>query len=118
MVITRVQGRVRDAGRYVPTTEIRVSGTTPVNYLLAAYCAEFHKENPTQDTVFRLEDPDPVLACVASRGGDLSVPAMQAAVWICTDRVTYEELNGRFAVSPSDWSTATGVAKQCCGTGR
>ena len=115
MVISTVRGRAVDSRRFTPQSQIVVLGATPVTYILEAYCAEFHKGNPSPSNVFRIQAPDPILSCIllAGKKRNLSVQAIQAAVWIVTDNLTYVSMNTRLPISHPDWQSAKAIADLC-----
>ena len=116
MVVFGVRGRSLGGGRYIPTSTITLSNSMPsATYVLSAYCAEFQKDNPSPSSVFTVQPPDDIAACIlsdAARQG-LSVQATQAAVWIYTDHVDYGTMSHKFPVSGSDWQAASSVAGAC-----
>jgi lipid-binding SYLF domain-containing protein len=117
MVIERIQGRMVGQDSYVPAKIIELSDSSPVTYMLAAYCAEFHKSNPSPASVFNVGSTDPALACILYETArqNLSLQATQAAVWNYTDRITFEGMNQKFFVSPAHWAAAASVTQYCAG---
>jgi hypothetical protein len=113
MVVARVRGRMVSDTSFTPSAAIDVSSATPVRYLIEAYCTEFEKDNPSASVTFTLQDPDRVLACILRQGAASSTEAIQAAVWIHTDRVTFAHLNDKFEVSQGDWARAQAIAAKC-----
>ena len=113
MVVAGVRGRSLGGDKFAPASEIRASTTEPRTYILEAYCADFHKANPSPSVTFKVVGEDPVLACVLREGHGLSVAAKQAAVWIHTDQVTFREMRAKFPVTQSEWEAAQRVAKLC-----
>ena len=113
MVVTAIHGVDLGGGRIQPMSQVSLRGSTPVTVLLLAFCAEFEKENPSPGATFTLEDPNPMLACIARQGRDLSIQAQQAAVWIQTDSISYEHMRQKFQVGPGDWTAAQGVVEHC-----
>jgi len=113
MVVSAVHGLDLGGGRIRPMSQIYLGGSTPVTVVLLAFCAEFEKENPSPGAAFTLEEPNPMLACIARQGRDLSIQAQQAAVWIQTDSITYEHMRQKFQVGPGDWTAAQGVVEHC-----
>ncbi|MDR3774548.1 MAG: hypothetical protein P4L26_14440 [Terracidiphilus sp.] len=109
MMVAGVRGILHDGSRYRPETRIVLTDSDAVVYVLAAYCMEFEKESPSQDTRFRLERPDPALERIAQLGASLTVPAMQAAVWMHTDSITYWQMNEKFPISKQDWASGQSV---------
>jgi hypothetical protein len=114
MVVSRVRGRETGPFTFVPTSTI-VAGVHPVTYILEAYCTEFEKDNPSGSTSFRVQASDPELACILQKalGDGLSVEAIQAAVWILTDRLTFEHMVQKFPVSDIDFRRAADVVRYC-----
>ena len=86
-----------------------LNDSQPASYVLAAYCIQFRKENPSSTTRFILEPPDPVLACIAGDGSSLTIPAMQAAVWMQTDHVGFAQMTHKFPVSEQEWAAGRSV---------
>jgi len=113
MVIMGIEGLSTGGGTFEPTSSILVSSTRAVTYVLLAFCTEFEKENPSATDTFTLEEPVPVLACLAKGGKARSIGAEQAAVWQYTDHLTYAEVNQKFSVSPVDWAAASDALTHC-----
>jgi hypothetical protein len=119
MVLAGVKGRLAGGNQYLAEPVIKLSDTVPTaTYLLSAYCAEFHKANPSPNSQFMVEFADPTAGCILSsaRAQGLSIAATQAAEWIHTDGITVDDLQSKFPVSLSDWSEASQVASQCQGS--
>lgn len=112
MVVTGVSGEDAGNGLMRPASRIHLVGAS-ATYILRAFCAEFEKDNPPEAAAFSLRPPDPIVACFAREGSSLSVEAMQAAVWMYTDNITYEHMNEKFGVTASDWSAAQKVYRTC-----
>jgi hypothetical protein len=51
--------------------------------------------------------------CIAEKGSGLSVEAMQAAVWMYTDKITYSHMNEKFPIDRADWDAADRVYRSC-----
>jgi hypothetical protein len=111
MVIAGIRGRQLDAQRFTPQSQIILTGTAAVTYVLEAYCADFHKGNPSASTGFTLTAPDPRLSTILSEGKkrNLSTRALQAAVWIATDSATYDQTNARFPIGQADWQAGRSI---------
>jgi len=115
MMAVSVRGILRGENRYEPEPQIVLTDKGSDDYVLAAYCMQFEKENPSTDTRFTLKQPDPELACIAQKGTSLSVPALQAAVWMLTDGVTFDRMKQKFPITPEDWSAGEAVFLECRG---
>jgi hypothetical protein len=115
MMVLGVAGRVTGSGTYTPSDNIVVPVTGLVTYILNAFCVEFHKDNPSESTHFILRSPDTTLACIARESLKLnsSLEATQAAVWMHTDRLTFQEMNEKFSISSADWNTARQLVSTC-----
>lgn len=113
MVMASVRGRMVHERSYAAASQIVVASSTPVTYVLEAYCAEFEKDNPSASTTFQLGDVDAPLACILQAAGALSTEAMPAAVWMQTDRVPYDHIHAKFPVSRADWQAAQAVIQRC-----
>jgi hypothetical protein len=96
-----------------PTSTI-VAGNDQETYFLDGYCANFHRHPPTEQTPFRIQGPDPALACILQKAAKLSWPVgiTQAAVWIQTDNITYETGGSRI-VNAEQFVRAAEAASQC-----
>ena len=116
MTVVGVRGIDVGGNAYEPESQIALTDSQPVVYLLAGYCTEFEKENPSYSTRFTLNRPSEALACIAQKGSSLTVPAMQAAVWMQTDSITYSRMNEKFSVTTQDWSAGQNVFQQCRAT--
>jgi hypothetical protein len=112
MVVTGIAGEDAGGGFMRPASAIHVVGDA-VTYILAAFCAEFEKENPSETNTFTLGPPDPMAACLAREGSSLSVEAMQAAVWMYTDNITFTHMNEKFDITAKDWAAAQKVYNAC-----
>jgi hypothetical protein len=117
MVISGLRGRDAGGGQYEPTTLIVLTDSNPVRYILEAYCANFHRDNPRRGGTGLRADarPDVVLECILkeARRKRLSVVSTQAAVWMWTDRVEFREMNTRMPISATDWKLAEVVDQAC-----
>jgi hypothetical protein len=53
MVISGLRGRDTGDNMYEPLSLITLNDGEPIRYIVQAYCAEFHKENPGASSSFR-----------------------------------------------------------------
>lgn len=115
MVISSVRGKSVGVMSFLPETKIVLPNTELVTYILEAYCAEFEKDNPSATNTLRLGEIDPTLACVLAEGKRkmVSIQALQAAVWIVTDRLDRERIVQKFPVSLVDWQAAQRIVRHC-----
>ena len=117
MIIAGLKGRDLGGGKYTPTSTITLTDHRPARYLIAAYCADFHKENPPADAFdFNLGTTvDPGMICVLNdaRTERLSIAGTQAAVWIYSEHVTFSEMNAKMPIELAEWSRAAAVASRC-----
>jgi len=79
------------------------------------FCVDFHENSPSATTSFTLRSPDSTLECISSgsMASELPIAATQAAVWMYTDRVTFDEMASHFSVSPNNWNAGLKVAAAC-----
>ena len=64
MVIAGAHGIQIDSQRFTPQSEIILIDNNSITYVLEAYCAEFHKGNPSSATGFTLLTSNPTLSCI------------------------------------------------------
>jgi len=112
MVVAGISGEDAGNGLMHPASAIHLIGAV-ATYILNAFCAEFEKDNPSETATFSLGPPDPMVACLAREGSSLSIEAMQAAVWMYTDNITYQHMNEKFGVTASDWAAAQTIYRTC-----
>ena len=115
MVISHVRGLKLDATHFSPLSEIALTDRRSVTYLLVAYCTTFQGNNPSRSSRFSLGESSPVIVCILRQGRSrgLSMQAIQAAVWIVTDNLSFEQMNARFPVNFTDWLSGQTVANAC-----
>jgi hypothetical protein len=113
MVVAGVRGVDLGGGLIRPTSSVHLSGTQPTTVVLAAFCAEFEKDNPSRSAEFSVGSRDPRLACILRKSAGLSVSARQAAVWMHTDGLSYSHMSQKFPVTARDWSQASAVVRAC-----
>ena len=120
MMVLGVAGRVTGPGTYTPSSNIVIPATGTATYILHAFCTQFHKNNPSRSTEFTLLSPDTTLSCIARQSLKMyaSAQATQAAVWMYTDRLSFQEMNEKFSISRADWSTAEQIVTACGVTAR
>ena len=114
MVIQRVQGRSTGDGRYVEEATIVLDDNSPATYILSAYCADFDEDNPSGASRFTLDAPQGgVYRCIVDTGADLSIGAVQAAVWMHSNGLSYAQMNERFEITRADWNSGQTVFQTC-----
>jgi TPR repeat protein len=117
MVVSGLRGHEIAGGKYTPEQVVILTDNKPVRYVVEAYCAEFHKDNPPPGmSDFQVgATSDPVLTCIlnGARKEKLSIAGTQAAVWVRTDHVTFPEMNTRMAIGKEEWSKAETVVSRC-----
>jgi len=114
MVVQRVQGRSTGDGMYVEEATITLYDDSPETYILSAYCANFDEDNPSEASRFTLDAPQGgVYRCIMDTGADLSIDAVQAAVWMHSDGLSYGQMNERFEITRGDWNSGQTVFQTC-----
>jgi hypothetical protein len=58
MVVGEVRGREVSENSFTPTSDIVLTGTAPVTYVLSAFCVNFEKDNPSESDSFSVGQPD------------------------------------------------------------
>ena len=117
MIIAGLKGRDLGGGKYTPASTITLADNQPTRYVIEAYCAQFHKDNPPADKFdFGVGAPvEPGVVCVLNeaRHQQLSVAGTQAAIWIHVEHVTFSEMNTRMSIGSTEWSKAEAVVLRC-----
>jgi hypothetical protein len=117
MIIAGLKGRDAGGGKYTVASTITLADNQPARYVIEAYCAQFHKDNPPADKFnFGVGAPvEPGMVCVLNeaRNQRFSVAGTQAAVWIHAEHVTFSEMNTRMSIGPTEWSRAEAAALRC-----
>jgi len=113
MMVASVRGIDLGGNEFQPETRIVLAESAAVVYVLAAYCIEFEKENPSAATRFDLRQTNPMLACIAQGASSLTVPATQSAVWMQTDNITYAHMNRKLSVTQQEWCAGQTVFQKC-----
>jgi hypothetical protein len=116
MVISSLRGRDTGDDRFQVLRFITLTDNQPHRFVISAYCAEFHRDNPSVGSAFKAADAlDEVAACIfdSARARRLSVTATQAAIWIYRDHVQFDQMNARMTITFADWGRAQSVATAC-----
>jgi hypothetical protein len=116
MVIAGLLGHEMGYSSHISEETIILSkNSEPGRWVLTAYCTDFGKPNPIADSDFQPAETDSELACILDRGREerLSETAVQAAVWIHTDQLTYEKMNTKMRVTSEEWSAAAAIVSRC-----
>lgn len=115
MVVARVRGRIQDDAMLIPASTVRVPPSGSATYLLEAYCTEFRKANPDRERRLYLSKPEAVLACILddAHRHNLSVIATQAAVWIYTDHISFQEAKQKLSLRVEDWNVGVTAVRRC-----
>ena len=116
MVIRKVKGIAVGAMRYQPVKSIILNSNEPKEYVLEAYCLDFHKENPSKESTFwvspNLANSEIIDVLKTADRLDpeiATVPAIQTAIWALTEDMSEDELKERFRVTPEDIENAKAV---------
>lgn len=99
MVLLQVEGVLDQPGAssYTPATVMELApGETDAYYVVAAYCANLHKSNPSSGRGLMLSgqgSPDLVSLMKTEQSRNDELLVIQAAVWAITDNATSYDLN-------------------------
>lgn len=118
MVFAGVRGLQSANAMLSPAAEMRLPASDAVTYVIEAYCANFNKLNPSEQTTFTIGEGRPILACIARKNPSMSVTARQAAIWMQTDAMTFSRINLKLRVSPAEWQAAQAAFVECGGSSR
>ena len=105
MAGARIKGERMGGNAYHPVSEIVLSDDNKHSYIIEAYCLDFHKDNPGPSDRFTLSPPDALAQRLLSAGQkrNLSIQAVQAAVWMKRDGVSEDKIKERFPRKPGGY---------------
>ena len=116
MVVLRLLGKVAGPNSYAPTDLIELLDNRLHEYVLEAFCAEAHKQNPAAGgslSIGPLSSSELRAVLQGSRlvpAAQKSLKAIQAAVWAVTDDISRSELAAiGYALTPSELRTARAI---------
>lgn len=114
MIGARIKGERVGQVAYLPISEISLPNDKKREYIVEAYCLDFHKSNPGSSDAFILSSPDKRIRNIIVRGQEdgHSMQVIQSAIWIDHDKVTPSRLKTRFPVSDKDIETAQKLLKE------
>jgi tetratricopeptide (TPR) repeat protein len=101
MIVRQLLGLRADEERYWPAEVITLDTAEQRLYSVEAYCLDFHKDNPVSTTAFSLGGPPSpeVLAVLEAvdrtPGAAEDIVAIQSALWVAIEDVTWAELAER-----------------------
>lgn len=108
MVGASIKGERVGGNSYRPGAEIILMDNEKHEYVIEAYCLDFHKPNPRHSDSFTITSVDAQATRIleAGQNGAASIRVIQAALWMHRGRVSPVELKRRFPVSDADIATA------------
>jgi hypothetical protein len=112
MVVVAVRGVRERSGVLRPAARV-VAGSRPVTYVLAAYCTDGERSDPSPAVRFAAGPRDAGLACIARAGRRLPVRALQAAVWMRAEGLDVEAAARRISLGDADWGRAVDALRLC-----
>lgn len=114
MIGSKIKGERAGYNIYHPMSEIYLNNDDEREYVVEAYCLDFHKSNPGTSNSFSLSQIDDRTKniIVAGEKAGYSIEVIQSAIWIDRDRVTSSELKSRFSVSDEDIDSAQELLKE------
>jgi hypothetical protein len=97
LVIRGLEGLMTGENTYEPTTEIELPDLDWREYLVEAYCAEAHDDNPTEGGVLSAdgladEELIQILEAIEPAGAGDDIMVIQAVIWAVTDDVRMRDL--------------------------
>ena len=98
LVIRGLVGVMTGEFTYQEVTEIELPDVEWRDYVVEAYCAEAHDDNPTADGVLTAsglagEDLIGVFAALGEAGDDIDLQVIQAVIWAVTDDIRTDQLD-------------------------
>jgi hypothetical protein len=98
LVIRGLVGVMTGEFTYQEVTEIELPDVEWRDYVVEAYCAEAHDDNPTADGVLTAtglagEDLIRVFAALGEAGDDINLQVIQAVIWAVTDDIRTDQLD-------------------------
>ena len=108
MVAARVKGERMGPFTYRPSSTIELRDNREHDYLVEAYCLDFHKDNPGPADAFQLGKMDERAKTIleAGRKQQVSINVLQSAIWIDREHLSDATLKRRFPVGDSDIARA------------
>ena len=112
MVVLGVRGVPIGGGKFQPTSSIRLTSDAPQEFLLAAYCLDFDKANPSGSTGFSvgelaLPEVQAILKALNTAPvAQHTIGAIQTTIWVATEDVCERDLLARFPVAATDITAA------------
>ena len=116
MVGRRVKGEMVDAETYRATEVMVLADGARRSFLVEAYCLDYEKPEPRANNRFRLAARDPraarILVNTPLAKVDVSVGAIQSALWMDRAGVSGEELQRRYPFTAVDVQVAGDLLKR------
>lgn len=108
MIAAGIKGERVGPSSYRPSPEIYLNNNKEREYVVEAYCLDFHKPNPGSSDAFVISSPDERTKEIILKGKNAgySINVIQSAIWIFRSRVTDSQLKRRFPVNDKDLKKA------------
>lgn len=113
MVVMAVRGVWAGRGRFRPTSRVVVARSGSVTYVLSAYCIDGERTDPSSAVRFAVGPRDAGLACIGRESRGLTMPALQATIWMRSEGIDVEEVARRISLRDRDWDQAMGALRRC-----
>ena len=118
MIVERVRGIPKAEYSFQPQDHILLPGKETEEYVLLAYCLNFDRDNPTPKTRFRLKgfgypEIQKLFAILPQASeAERSIEAIQIAIWVILQDVTWGELQSRLSLTEADIADARSLLQR------
>lgn len=114
MIGAKIKGERVGPVSYRPSSEIYLHDDNEREYIVEAYCLDFHKPNPGSNDTFVISPPDELAKNIITKGqkAGYSTKVIQSAIWIDRAKVSASKLKKRFPVNDEDINAARTLLKE------
>ena len=112
MIVERVRGIPKGGYTFQPQDRILLPAKATEEYVLLAYCLNLDRDNPTPKTRFRLRrtghpEVQKLFAILPQASeSERTIEAIQIAIWVIIQDVTWGELQSRLSATDADIADA------------
>jgi predicted Ser/Thr protein kinase len=106
ILITGVLFRVGPSGSVInQASQDLLLDMGQASFVLGGLSIDFNKDKPSTADTFEMAPPDSVLAQTLRDGSSVPAPALQAAIWMHTNRVTLTSMRAKYPISDDEWNS-------------
>lgn len=113
MIALAVKGELVEEDKYRASSLIKLPDDQPREYLIEAYCLDFHRPNPEDDDRYALDSPDPAVGLILEKGraGEHGIEVIQAAVWMYKG-ISNRQIEARFPIEAEGLAAAEKLVEE------